>query len=208
MRKSRKSLGGRSLTAGIEDDSGGQEHPHAFIHILNPGKEFPTDNSFLLSPQPDDAPCPFLATLDRVSTHTKLVRLTVDVMLVEAVVAKDAKGFGNTFVAERQAFRKILAGCLCSTLTEAFKGQRACATGERLWSDKSVFGWGSAGGTILVFGLIVLTSPLLEARWAEEMVAVGVLGVDGRDFHANVAWLRVFTDAGRNTFHHSRGLLR
>jgi len=86
--------------------------------------------------------------VDSVSAGVELVRLTVDSVLVQAVVAKGAERF-LAFVAERQTLCEVLAGCGSGPITEAFDSEGTCAATEMLRSDKSKVGGGAASWAIL-----------------------------------------------------------
>lgn len=195
------SSNGKPLTTSAEYYSRGQEHPHPFIHILNPAQEVISHRSFISAPQPSDPSQPLLVPLNPKSPRSELVRLPIDVMLIETIVAKHTKRFGLALVAKLQTLCEVLARCLCCALAEALQGKCTSARGERLRCDEGELGWGSAGGAVLVLGLIVLSTPLLEARWTEDVVAVGMLGVDCGYFHADVARFDVWADAGGDAFH-------
>ena len=154
---------GRHLTASIEYHSGRQEHPHPFIHILDPSREFSTEGSLLPTPQPSNASCAFLIPLNPELTRSERMQLSVDMMLIETLIAKHAERLGFALVAELQTLCEVLARGLCCTLAEALKGKSTSARSERLRSDKSEMRRSSAGGAILVLGLAMLSTPLLEA---------------------------------------------
>lgn len=87
-------------------------------------------------------------------------------------------------------------------LAKSLKCKGTCARNEGLRCDKGVSGMGSTGRAILVLGLIVLFAPCAEAGRTEEMVAVGMLGVDGGNLHTDVAVSGGrAADAGCDAFH-------
>lgn len=125
----------------------------------------------------------------------KSVGLAVDAVLEEAVVGKGAEGL-VAVPAEREASGEGFAGSGGSTLAEALNGQSACAALEGLTGHKGVLGLDAAERTLLAVVLVALTTPLAHARWAEVVVAVGMLSKHLEHLEANATGLWVGSGLG------------